>query len=88
MTTTTPAVARVILTLRIGDHGRDDVRDIVRTQLLAALDAFVAEWDGAEVLPDHPLDLERVAVTWNAWRARRAPRPDGKGDDVHQDPLP
>lgn len=85
--TTTPAVARVILTLRVQDHGDPKVRDLLKAQLLAAIDAFICEWDGAEFSPDHPVDLERIAFTWAAWRERRAPRQDGKGDDVYQDQL-
>lgn len=83
-----PATARVILTLRIQDHGNDQVRNLVKAQLSAAIDAFICEWDGAEFSPDQPVDLERLAFTWSAWRPQRVARVDGKGDDVNLEPLP
>lgn len=92
MTATEPNVdpevtARIIVTLRIRDLGNQKVRDALRAQLEQAINDFVEGWDGAEINPDQPVDLEMIAFTWNAWRSRWAT--DGRGEhSVHQDPQP
>ncbi len=64
------AVARAQVTLRIGDHGDPGARDVIYTQLTAAVAAFVTAWDGARAGPNgEPVTVELLHVTWAAWRA-------------------